>query len=65
MSAADTDASADPKAFATLQAQFSLKGYALLRMADGVILAERWGFIRQLDSLAQAAQFLHQIGGAR
>lgn len=53
----------DGKAFATLQAQFSLKGFALLRLADGVMLAERWGFTRQLDTMTQAAQFLHQIGG--
>jgi len=70
MSAAETDAlaqcssaSADHKAFATLQAQFSLKGWALLRLADGVMLAERWGFVRQLDTMTQAAQFLQQIGG--
>ncbi|MBY0235033.1 MAG: hypothetical protein K2W93_08630 [Burkholderiaceae bacterium] len=58
-----SSASADHKAFATLQAQFSLKGWGLLRLADGVMLAERWGCLRQLDTLAQAAQFLHQIGG--
>jgi hypothetical protein len=58
-----TSASADHKAFATLQAAYSLKGYALLRLADGVMLAERWGFTRQLDTMTQAAQFLHQIGG--
>lgn len=58
-----SSASDDCKAFATLQAQFSLKGFALMRLADGVMLAERWGCFRQLDTLAQAAQFLQQIGG--
>ena len=48
----------------SLQALFSLKGYALMRLADGVMLAERWGRFRQLDTLAQAAQFLQQIGGS-
>lgn len=60
-----SDSNSERKAFATLQAQFSLKGYALLRLAEGVMLAERWGFTRQLDTMTQAAQFLHQIGGAR
>lgn len=59
-----SSASEDSKSFATLQAQFALKGFALMRLADGVLLAERWGCFRQLDTQSQADQFLQQIGGS-
>ena len=57
--------STERKAFTTLQAQFSLKGYALHRMADGSLLIERWGYSRTVENIHRAAQFLAQIGGAR
>lgn len=52
------------KAFATLQAAFALKGFALVKLADHTLIAERWGYVRALDDMNQAAQFLVQIGGA-
>lgn len=58
-----SSASGDRKAFATMQAAYALKGYALLRLADGAMLAERWGYLRTLDNMTQAVQFLQQIGG--
>ena len=51
------------KAFNTLRAQFSLKGWTLVMLADGVMIAERWGQMRTLDTLAQAAALLALIGG--
>ena len=56
-------ASNDPKGFAALQSAYALQGYALHRVADGLLLVERWGYSRTLDSMTQAAQFLSQIGG--
>ena len=54
----------DCKAFNTLRAQFSLKGWTLVMLADGALIAGRWGNIRTLDTLSQAAALLALIGGA-
>lgn len=55
------------KAFGTLRAAFALKGHALHRTdpADGPVTywAERWGLVRYLPTLHDAALFLTQIGG--
>jgi len=58
-----TSASQEPKTFANVQAALALRGFALNRMADGLLLIERWGYSRTLDNMTQAAQFLSQIGG--
>lgn len=61
------DLSAD-KPFRTLQAAFALKGHALCRTdpKDGPVIfyARRWGMVRALRDLDDAAAFLQQIGGA-
>ena len=55
------------KAFSTLRAAFALKGQTLHRTdpADGPVTywAERWGLVRHLPTLHDAALFLAQIGG--
>ncbi|WP_143435774.1 hypothetical protein [Hydrogenophaga sp. IBVHS2] len=55
------------KAFSTLRAAYALRGHALHRTdpADGEVTywAERWGLVRHLPTLHDAAQFLAQIGG--
>jgi hypothetical protein len=51
------------KALDNITAALALKGYALHRMADGLLLIERWGYSRTVDGITQAAQFLIQIGG--
>ena len=55
------------KQFKTLQAQFALLGHTLhcSRNDSGPItyLAERWGMVRYLPTLADARRFLTQIGG--
>ncbi|MFT4242555.1 MAG: hypothetical protein QM569_09740 [Acidovorax sp.] len=60
-------AQADDKAFATLQAQFALRGHQLrcVTSPNGTqaFWAERWGLVRYLPSLHDAAMFLTQIGG--
>lgn len=60
-------ATAESKAFATLQARFALRGHALHRVASPngpqAFWAERWGLVRYLPSLHDAALFLAQIGG--
>lgn len=57
----------DDKAFSTLRAAFALKGHALhcTDPADGEVSywAERWGLVRCLPTLHDAALFLAQIGG--
>lgn len=54
------------KTFATLRAQFALHGHSLHRTdpSDGVVTywAERWGLVRYLPTLHDAALFLAQIG---
>ena len=56
------------KQFATLRAKFAMHGHTLHRTspADGPTdyFAERWGLVRYLPTLIDAAQFLDQIGGA-
>ena len=59
----------EAKRFATLQAQFALRGHILHQSDpnDGAgpvsYLAERWGMARHLPTLEDAAQFLIQVGG--
>ena len=55
------------KAFSTLRAAYAMKGHALHRSdpKDGVVSywAERWGMVRYLPTIHDAALFLAQIGG--
>ncbi len=56
------------KHFATLRAQFALQGHRLERAFHGeskepTYYAERWGLVRWLPTLHDAAMFLVQIGG--
>ena len=55
------------KAFCTLRAGYALKGHTLHRTdtTDGPVSywAERWGLVRYLPTLHDAALFLAQIGG--
>ena len=56
------------KQFATLRAQFAMRGHCLQRTspAEGPVTfyAERWGLVRHLPTLDDARRFLAQIGGA-
>ena len=60
---------ADAKRFATLKAQFALHGHTLHQSGPGdgpgpvSYMAERWGMARYLPTLADAEQFLKQVGG--
>lgn len=60
-------ASRPGKAFETLRAAFALQGHSLhqTEQADGPVSywAERWGLVRYLPTLHDAALFLAQIGG--
>ncbi len=56
---------ADRKAFATLQAQFALKGLDLVRMVDGVMYASKWGQIVMLADATKAQALLNKLGGTR
>ncbi|HXE23001.1 MAG TPA: hypothetical protein VN617_11810 [Rhodoferax sp.] len=55
------------KSFATLRAQYAMRGHSLHRTdpSDGAVTywAERWGLVRYLPTLHDAALFLTQIGG--
>lgn len=55
------------KVFSSLRAAYALKGHALHRTdpSDGTVTywAERWGLVRYLPTLHDAALFLVQIGG--
>ena len=61
---------ADAKRFATLKAQFALVGHTLHQSGPGdgsgpvSYMAERWGMARYLPTLADAEQFLKQVGGS-
>ena len=58
------------KRFATLKAQFAQHGHTLHQSgpSDGPgpvsYMAERWGMARHLSTLADAENFLIQVGGA-
>jgi hypothetical protein len=56
------------KQFATLCAQFAMRGHCLqrTRLPDGPVslYASRWGMVRYLPTLDDAKRFLAQIGGA-
>lgn len=56
------------KALGTLQAEFAPTGHAMTWRADDAgaitILASRWVFTREFDSIEQARAFLRQVGGA-
>ena len=61
----------EAKRFATLKAQFALHGHTLHQSGPGdgpgpvSYLAEKWGMARYLPTLADAEQFLIQVGGAQ
>ena len=61
----------DTERFATLKSEFAKHGHTLHQSGpnDGPgpvsYLAERWGMARYLPTLADAEQFLKQIGGAQ
>ena len=54
------------KRFATLKAQFAQHGHTLHQSGPGPVsyMAERWGMARNLPTLADAENFLIQVGGA-
>ena len=56
------DLDAGRKSFVTLQARYSLAGFALLELADGTLLAARWNCCKPLADLYAATRFLRQIG---
>jgi hypothetical protein len=63
-------ACAESKRFATLRAQFAVKGHTLYQSGTGdglgatrTYLAERWGMVRHLPTLDDAEQFLIQVAG--
>jgi hypothetical protein len=66
MNAAAAKQTADPKAWATLQARSAIAGYQLYRTAeqDGslVYFAARWGMVRALADLEEVERFLKQVG---
>lgn len=60
---------AEEKRFATLAARYALAGHSLIRSQPGEGLAPyyctRWGYLRPLQSLDGAEQFLEQIAGKK
>lgn len=61
----------EQKRFATLKAQFAKHGHTLHQSGPGdgpgpvSYMAVKWGMARYLPTLADAEQFLKQIGGAQ
>jgi hypothetical protein len=53
----------DAKRWATLQARFALAGFELVRLADGTLLASRWGMFGSLANLYDAEAFLKRAAG--
>jgi len=56
---------ADAKAEATLQAEFALAGWQLVKLGDDTFLAERWGKFRALRDLGAARAFLEIVRGQK
>lgn len=61
----------EKKRFATRQAQFAKHGHTHQhqsgpgdRLGPVSYIAEKWGLVRYLPTLADAEQFLDQVGGA-
>lgn len=52
------------KRLARLRAEAELCGIGLHRAADGSYTVSRWGFVREFQTLDDAAQFLAQMGVA-
>jgi hypothetical protein len=50
------------KEFATLQAEAALAGFELVSLADGTLLASRWGMFKPLPDVATARLWLRQVG---
>lgn len=51
------------KQFATLQDEFALAGFELVSLADGTLLASRWGMFKPLPDVATARLWLRHVGG--
>ena len=69
--AGNTDRSILPgdKAFATLAAQYALRGHTLSRSitTDGAVSYQvgRWGLSRSMPDVQAATEYLAQIGGSK
>ena len=59
-----TDSTSTSKQFNSLAARAALLGHTLQRHSGGFLIG-RWGQTREFDSLADAAQWLDRIGGAK
>ena len=59
----------ESKTFATLAAEYALRGFALVRAQPGITHAPfyacKWGWLKPIHSLDDARRFLSQITGAR
>jgi hypothetical protein len=51
------------KPFATMQARYARAGFELVRLADGTLLASRWGMFGALANLDEAEAFLRRAAG--
>lgn len=51
----------DPKRFATLQARCALRGWELVELADGTLLAGRWGRTRHFPDVEALEAFLKHL----
>jgi hypothetical protein len=58
------DIDAERKTFETLRAKYALRGFELIELADGSLLAHKWDLTRPLPDAHAARQFLKLIGGA-
>jgi hypothetical protein len=55
---------AERERLATLQAEFELAGHALTQLADGTLVAHRWGLSKTLgSSLDDARAWLRRVTG--
>lgn len=53
----------EAKRFATVQARAALAGVELVRLADGSLLASKWGMFKSFSCASEVDGWLARIGG--
>ena len=53
------------KRFATVQARAALAGVELVRLADGSLLASKWGMFKSFSDADEVDSWLGRVGGPK
>lgn len=55
----------EAKRFATVQARAALAGVELVRLADGSLLASKWGMFKSFSDADEVDSWLVRVGGPK